>query len=71
MADAEDQVPAKSADEEAKPAEVPDSDPTDLDTDKLPKLEENIDEKLNGDKMENADDHGEHVVDGDEDEVIY
>ena len=73
-ANAEDPALAKSAnDEEPRPAEVPESDPTNADTnnDVLLKAEEPTDEVSGTEKAEVVDDEGEHVVAGDEDTVIY
>ena len=69
----EDPAPAKSANsEDSKPAEVPDSDPTNTDTNVVPSNAEDTEaEGPKTDQSKMVDDDGEHVVEGDEDTVIY
>jgi hypothetical protein len=70
MNDEGDQTPAKSANNTAKPAEVPES-PTDMNTNSSsPNREEHSTIKLRESKVEDVEVDGEHV-EGDEDSVIY
>jgi hypothetical protein len=70
MNDKGDQTPAKSANNTAKPAEVPES-PTDMHTNSSsPKREENATAKPQESKVEDIEVDGEHV-EGDEDSVLY
>lgn len=70
ITDEGDQVSAKSANNTAKPAEVPEY-PTDVNTNTSPSKHKSLQtsEPLEG-KMDEIEDDGEHV-DGDEDAVIY
>ena len=64
----EDQAPAKS--EDSKPAEVPDSEVTNPDTNDNIAVETVIGPNPNG-EAEHEEEEGDHVVDGDEDNIVY
>ena len=68
----EDQAPAKSANsDDSKPAEVPDSDPTNNDTNKTAETKDGQAAGEKEERMEDAQDEEDHVVEVDEDTVIY
>lgn len=72
-ADEDGQASAKSAlDEEMKPAEVADSESTNTETNiASPKVEDRPKSDQKQGRNEDAEDEIEHVVEGDEDTVIY